>query len=813
MRFPQRALLDARALGADCANCPLSGEKPVRPRPSTAGSTLLAIVSEAPNESETSAGLALGGRGGLLLTEGLQRIEVPVQAVHVTTAVLCRPGFRLGAADYTKAVNCCRPRLARELLHAGVHTALLLGSKAQQAVMGKASVLDWMGAPDRGAIFKPSGAVWTPLKKTPLPPPETLRFDQLATLSSYSLGFVLSAPAHTPVFAKHLQRAVSLAKGELPAWVWASREIIDHGEEMDRAFDYLLHSGAELGVDIETNMDAANRKLLNVGIASYSTAVSITWELADSKTRELVRQVLATENTKVFWNMAFDVPILAAFGLPVGGRIEDWMLAKRLLAPGISSKLTHASCFELAVPRWKTNFRAGAQEGLDAFESADPAERALYNLRDTWVTLLLGKPYRAQLKELHNGEQLYANALANTRLAIKMGQTGIKLNAANREKLSVDYTGKLTHAKATVRQHADILGLPAFNERSHPQRLLLFRDKLGVNIPRNKLGKHSLDKKVLEDFCMSDDKRVATLARAMLNSRAAEKKLNYIESLKGEYARPQWQPGKAKTGRWASSVPNLMNIPKPIKDAQTKVIIDPGLRLLFDARPGLELVEVDYSALEARILALIVGDKLLLEWFASGVDVHTRTAALVLGIEDSAVSSGSREVAKQLRYAFHYGSVPETAWRQTVIKLPSLTLHQVDTLFGGLRRLHPAIHAYHEQVVADAKRLDYIQCALSGRRHYFHGQVEVNQCYNLPIQMAASYLIDDAMQRLASQLEGEEAILMQVHDSLLCEGPDAGRLHAKVKSAMEAPVTLNGHTISFLTDGKHGVNWGLMSHI
>lgn len=72
-----------------------------------------------------------------------------------------------------------------------------------------------------------------------------------------------------------------------------------------------------------------------------------------------------------------------------------------------------------------------------------------------------------------------------------------------------------------------------------------------------------------------------------------------------------------------------MNFPKVGKGDS-----EGGMRDIFIAREGNVFVEVDYSALEGRILALLSGDKTLLEWFATDVDLHNRTAGLALGKTD-----------------------------------------------------------------------------------------------------------------------------------------------------------------------------------
>jgi DNA polymerase-1 len=66
-------------------------------------------------------------------------------------------------------------------------------------------------------------------------------------------------------------------------------------------------------------------------------------------------------------------------------------------------------------------------------------------------------------------------------------------------------------------------------------------------------------------------------------------------------------------------------------------------------------LSADYSQIELRILAHITGDAPLVDAFASGEDVHTRTAASLFGVEPKDVDREMRRKAKMTNYAIAYG--------------------------------------------------------------------------------------------------------------------------------------------------------------
>ena len=80
----------------------------------------------------------------------------------------------------------------------------------------------------------------------------------------------------------------------------------------------------------------------------------------------------------------------------------------------------------------------------------------------------------------------------------------------------------------------------------------------------------------------------------------------------------------AATGRLSTSNPNLQSIP-------IRTELGREIRSAFVAEPGSRLLSADYSQIELRILAHVSGEPKLREAFARGDDIHTATAAEVLG--------------------------------------------------------------------------------------------------------------------------------------------------------------------------------------
>ena len=104
-----------------------------------------------------------------------------------------------------------------------------------------------------------------------------------------------------------------------------------------------------------------------------------------------------------------------------------------------------------------------------------------------------------------------------------------------------------------------------------------------------------------------------------------------------------------RTGRLSSSEPNLHNIPKP-GDSDELETTGKALRRAFIASPGNQLIVADYSQIQYRLLAHYSKEKILLDAFNAGQDVHEATGK-ALGV--------SRSIGKTLNFAAIFGAFPE----------------------------------------------------------------------------------------------------------------------------------------------------------
>jgi DNA polymerase I len=230
----------------------------------------------------------------------------------------------------------------------------------------------------------------------------------------------------------------------------------------------------------------------------------------------------------------------------------------------------------------------------------------------------------------------------------------------------------------------------------------------------------------------------------------------------------------ARTGRLSSTDPNLQNI--PVRTAEGRRIRDTFV-VGSDSVDGAfgELMTVDYSQIEMRIMAHLSRDEALIEAFQSGYDFHSATAARVFGVAEDEVSPAQRAKIKAMNYGLAYGLSAYGLSAQLRISTDEAKelMEEYFTRFGGVRD-------YLQQVVAQARKDGYTSSIL-GRRRYLSDLTSDNRqrremaermALNAPIQGSAADIIKVAMLGVHQALRDEglrSRMLLQVHDELVLE--------------------------------------------
>jgi DNA polymerase-1 len=549
-------------------------------------------------------------------------------------------------------------------------------------------------------------------------------------------------------------------------------------------------------VAVEPVLTGTPPDLVLHGVAAYAPAAGACYHVGVPAFPDGAR--LVGHDTKALVAWARGAQAVLGGG---GAGIDDTAVAAYLLNSARSGYPLDQLCADAGSP----GIPGALATLLDgtAVDDADPAKVAAWTGARAEGVWRLGEAQAPQLAE-HGLTSLYETLeVPLVPVLADMERVGIRVDPERLATLTKELDTQLDTLLREIHQHAG----EAVNPNSPKQLATVLFEKLKLPpVKRTKTG-YSTDVDVLEELALGHP----------LPGRILE--YRQLAKLKGTYAdalpalihprtgriHTSFNQLVAATGRLSSSNPNLQNIP-------IRSELGRRIRQAFIPDDGWRLVAADYSQIELRILAHFSEEPALVDAFLRGEDIHTRTAAQILGGTPDAVTAEMRRLAKVVNFGILYG-LSGFGLSQAVSIGRAEAQKFIDDYFAS----HPRVRAYIDRVVAEGRAQGYVTTLL-GRRRYLpelHARNPVargaaeRMAANAPIQGTASDIIKLAMVRLAAALAARglrSRMLLQVHDELLLEVPDAeaATVRALLPEIMETVVTL---AVPLRVDVKEGRDW------
>ena len=441
------------------------------------------------------------------------------------------------------------------------------------------------------------------------------------------------------------------------------------------------------------------------------------------------------------------------------------------------------------VSKLATSFLGISVEDGDAAACAE----AVWNLRP----VLQEELERQQMQELYEKIELPLCGVL-----YRMEKEGVAIDASQLEQFGQMLSRRIADCEALIYGYS---GGP-FNINSTKQLGELLFDKLGLPpVKKTKTG-YSTNADVLEKL-----KNKHPIIPAVMDYRMLTKlKSTYADGLMKVICadgriRTTFQNLVTATGRLSSTEPNLQNIP-------VRTDLGAEIRKMFIPRPGCVLVDADYSQIELRVLAHIAEDPVMCGSFASGMDIHTATAAQVFGVEPEQVTPLQRRHAKAVNFGIVYG-ISEFSLAEDI----GVSRYEAKDYIESYLANYRGVKEYMGKVVAQAREKGYTQ-TMYGRRRYIpelkSSNFNVRQgaeriALNTPIQGTAADLIKLAMirvDRALSEKYPQAKLILQVHDELIVECPEqiAAQVAELVSSQMQDVAKLR---VPLVAEAKWGKSW------
>lgn len=405
------------------------------------------------------------------------------------------------------------------------------------------------------------------------------------------------------------------------------------------------------------------------------------------------------------------------------------------------------------------------------FNSAFSSEQLQYAADDV---IILTPIYNQQSKLIQdkNLTKISEIEFDLTTVVADMENTGIPIDTAKWRTKIKDYAQK--HEESRLKMNSII-----FDDNGLDEQLGFFvRDGLNLNSPKQLKEFFS---KMGVDVDSTNEREIALInhpaAKELLVYRKYQKILSsygttFLDAIHPFTNRihPDFQQMGTATGRFSCKEPNVQQMPDEFRQCVS----------LKDHK----LVVADYSQIELRILAELSQDKMFLEAFNSGKDLHKSTAAAMFNIPLESVDTEKRFIAKTINFGISYGmGVTKLADILNSGKPPKEQL-PINTVKNIMSRYKSTYHSVSEWLRAAGERAyveGYSETMMGRRRTLFRptaGSDDYEQQVasikrqgaNSPIQGTNADITKLAMVDLYNNLNtyGYMAnIVVQVHDEIV----------------------------------------------
>ena len=259
------------------------------------------------------------------------------------------------------------------------------------------------------------------------------------------------------------------------------------------------------------------------------------------------------------------------------------------------------------------------------------------------------------------------------------------------------------------------------------------------------------------------------------------------------------------TGRLSSANPNLQNIP-------IRTELGREIRAAFIAEPGHLLLAADYSQIELRLLAHFSQDRLLVDAFRRGDDIHTLTASQVFGVPPLMVTADHRRQAKVVNFGIVYGLSPFGLAQNLGIEQ-----REAKQFIDAYFEKYAGVRKFIDRTLDEARRDQKVSTLfgrvrpipdINSKNPNLRGFAE-RTAVNTPLQGTAADLIKIAMLRIDDAIRDRQLrsrMTLQVHDELVFEVPEG---EVEIMKSLVKEVMENAHPLEvpLLVEVGVGPNW------
>lgn len=588
-------------------------------------------------------------------------------------------------------------------------------------------------------------------------------------------------------------------------------KLVDTEEDMRRLCDFFM-TKSFLSLDTETtSTNTIDAELVGLSFSVEENEAFYVPVPADRQQAQNIVNIFkpvyeSPSILKIGQNIKYDMEVLMNYGVTLGGKMFDTMIAHYLLQPELRHNMDYMAEVYLKYKTIHIDELIGPKgKGQKSMRDLDPKEVYEYAAEDADVTLKLKNILEPKLKEAGVWQLFTEVEMPLVQVLADMEVGGVRIDTGALKETSAMLTERMNAIEKEIYQLAG----EEFNIASPKQvgEILFGKMKIVEKPKKTKTGQYVTSEEVLQQL-----KGKSEIVGKILEHRGLKKLLGtYVDALpklinpRTGHIHTSFNQTVTATGRLSSSDPNLQNIPVRGEDGKE-------IRKAFVPEEGCLFFSADYSQIELRVMAHLSGDENMQEAFREGYDIHAATAAKIYHETMDTVTRDQRTKAKRANFGIIYGiTVFGLAERLDISRT------EATQLIDGYFATFPKVAEYMEQAKETARKLGYAETLLHRRRYLpditshnatVRGFAERN-AINAPIQGTAADIIKIAMVRIHRRFRDERLrskMILQVHDELnFSVYPDEKETVERiVLEEMQAAYPLS---VPLVADCGWGQNW------
>jgi len=780
----------------------------------------IAIVGEAPGETEAKLGKPFVGESGKKLTQLLDRAGIIRETCYITNVFKFRPlgndltpYLRIGTKEAKESQEYLESKayLASELAALPILSVIIaVGNVSLYTLTGLTKIMK-----RRGSVYShPDG-----FRIVPIIHPAAILRARGASDVAQSDPFMLEYYT-----VEDLRKAKTISDGN---YTEIKRNYIIN-PSLDQIFTFiadLTRARKPVAFDIETSMKTY--ELLSIAISNCpeeAMCIPFRNSYGDFFTEENEIKVMAAishllENPnilKIAHNATFDCAfMLRKYGIKAVP-IFDTMLAHKVLCPDFPKSLEFIASMLAKMPYWK-------DEGKDGYSQAGKLHDTFweYNCKDVMVLHEIKSEIETMIATQGNTETLAAQMDLIEPL-LYMQARGVKIDQAGLSNLIEETVKEIEELKKDFAISTNEYLNPnqdPVSPTSPTQVATYFYDTRGITAyTHRKTKKPTTDITALKRLARRGYKEASILIdirrKEKLRSSYADSKLIKNGRLHSNFA------ALASTGRLTSSElmdgsgTNMENMPPKITEF---LYCDEGYLGFY----------FDLSNADNRTVAYIAPEPRMISAFESGIDIHSQTYGLMYGIPIEEVSSedgssplgdgtkSQRFWGKKTNHSFNFGLGHVNYSLDAEIPEKEGKNHR-----ERYHRVYPGLKDSYFRWVEETIRKTRSLVNSYGRRRKFLGRMD----YNLLLQGFAfipqSNTADTINRRGINFIHNDQKnfrwieLLNQVHDSIWFQIPlhigfsAMSEMLSAIKTSLETPLEWKNYKFSIPAELKAGICFG-----